>query len=246
MMRTYLRTSLLVGAFVLVAQTASAQIVQSVHLGMGVFFPRGESSRAIGDVLYEDLNTFDPLLFRISDFRNVTFFGEWNFAVNERIEVSGGVGYYTKNVQSIYRDTVNGHFTETTADDTEIEQTLSLRTVPVTAIVRFLPVGRASSFQPYIGAGVGVIPFRYAEDGEFVDTTDGTIFPDRYVATGTAVGPVIVFGMRIPINGDIYGITTEWRYQWATGNTGGTAAGFLSDKIDLSGGNLNFGFLMRF
>ena len=55
------------------------------------------------------------------------------------------MGYYNKSVPSRYRDIVNGHFTDTTADDTDIEQTISLRMVPITGIVRFLPFGRASS-----------------------------------------------------------------------------------------------------
>jgi hypothetical protein len=246
MMRRSSRTGILWLAMLLVAAPASAQIVQSLHLGAGIFFPRGEGGRASGDVLVEDLITTDPFLFKVSDFRGVSFFGEWNFGLTPRMEVSAGVGYYTKTVTSIYRDLVNGHFTETTADDTEIAQDLSLRMVPFTGIVRFMPVGSAASFQPFVGAGVAVVPFRYSEVGEFVDTTDGTVFPDRYISTRTAVGPVISLGFRIPISGDIYAISTEWRYQWVTGDTGGTAAGFLSDKIDLSGGNLNFGFLIRF
>jgi hypothetical protein len=261
MVRRSGRTGLLVLAAMLLAAPASAQIVQSIQIGGGYFWPRGFESRVSGDVLVENLITADPLEFLTEDclnrtssctkaFRNWTVSGEWNFAFGDRIEVSGGVGYYGKNVPSRYRDTVNGHFTETTADDTDIEQTISLRTVPITGIVRFLPVGRASSFQPYVGAGVAVIPFRYSEVGEFVDTTDGTIFPQKYVATGTGVGPVIVFGMRVPVKGDIYGFTTEWRHQWATGNISGLDEfgnpKFLSDKIDLGGGTLNFGFLMRF
>jgi hypothetical protein len=246
MMRTSGRTGMLWLAAVLVAAPASAQIVQSLHVGAGIFFPRGEGGRASGDVLVEDLITADPFLFKVSDFRGVSFFGEWNFAFNNRIELSAGVGYYTKTVPSIYRDLVNGHFTLETFDDTEIAQELSLRMVPFTGIVRFTPVGSAASFQPFVGAGVAIVPFRYSEIGEFVDTTDGTVFPDRYIANKTAVGPVISLGLRIPIGGDIYAITTEWRYQWVTGDTGGNAAGFLSDKIDLSGGNLNFGFMIRF
>jgi hypothetical protein len=190
------------------------------------------------------------LLFNLSDFRGVSFFGEWNFGVMKRMEVSAGIGYYTKTVPSIYRDLVNGHFTETTADDTEIAQDLSMRMMPITGIVRFTPFGTASSVQPFVGAGVAVVPFRYREVGEFVDTTDGTVFPARYTETGTAVGPVISLGVRIPLKGDIYAITTEWRYQWVVGDITGLDENgnpkFLTDKIDLSGGNLNFGFLIRF
>ena len=246
MTRTFIRASLLVGAFTLVAHTASAQIVQSLNVNFGAFLPRGFDSRPAGDVLVADLTTGQPLLFDIGEFKGWTISGEWNVALNNRIEVSGGVGYYNQKVNSLYRDLVNGHFTEDTSDDTEIEQRLSLRMVPLTAVVRFLPVGGASTFQPYVGAGVAVIPFRYSEVGDFVDTSDGAVFPARYITSGTAVGPVILGGLRMPLGGDIYSLTFEGRYQWASGDTGGTAAEFLGDKIDLSGGTVNFGFLVRF
>ncbi len=260
-------TSVLVLAAVLVAIPASAQIVQSIQLGGGYFWPRGFDSRVVGgsvregDVLVENLVTTDPFEYLTDDcfnqtsacikaFRSWIISGEWNLAFGDRIEVSAGVSYYNKSVASRYRDLVNGHFTETTADDTDIEQTLSLRMVPITAIVRFLPFGRPTSFQPYVGVGVGVIPFRYSEVGDFVDATDGEIFPARYIETGTGVGPVLVGGFRIPIKGDIFALTTEYRYQWATGDiTGFDEFGepkFLTDKIDLGGGTLNFGFLIRF
>ena len=261
MLRRFGKTSLLVVAALLLAAPASAQIVQSIQLGAGYFWPRGFESRVSGDVLVEDLTTADPLQFLTEDclnrtsscikaFRSWMISGEWNFGFSDRIEVSAGLGYYSKSVPSRYRDTVNGHFTETTADDTDIEQTIALRMVPITGIVRFLPVGRPSSFQPYVGAGIAVIPFRYREIGDFVDSTDGTIFPADYIETGTAFGPVLVGGMRIPISGDIYALTIEGRYHWATGDISGLDENgqpkFLTDKIDLGGGSINFGFLIRF
>ena len=261
MLRRFGRTSLLVVAALLLAAPASAQIVQSIQLSGGYFLPRGFESRISGDVVIENLTTGDPLEFLTDDcltrtsgcikaFRSWTIAGEWNFGFGDRLEVSAGLGYYTKSVPSRYRDTVNGHFTDTTLDDTDIEQTISLRAVPITGIVRFLPVGRASSFQPYVGAGIAVIPFRYSEIGDFVDSSDGTIFPARYIESSTAIGPVLVGGLRLPINGDIYAVTLEGRYQWATGDIAGLDENgqpkFLTDKIDLGGGSITFGFLIRF
>jgi hypothetical protein len=52
--------------------------------------------------------------------------------------------------------------------------------------------------------------------------------------------------VRFPINGDIWGFSAEWRYQAGSGKTGGVPNGFLADKIDLGGSNLNFGVLLRF
>ncbi len=118
--------------------------------------------------------------------------------------------------------------------------------MPITGVVRFLPFGGQANVQPYIGVGVGAFNFRYSESGQFVDPSDFSVFTHSYTATGTAVGPVVLGGVRIPIKGDIYGFSTEYRYQWVSGDTGGIAKGFLGDKIDLSGGTLNFAFLIRF
>jgi hypothetical protein len=239
-MRLLTRATGLLALSLFIATPAAAQVVQSLHLGVGVFSPRGFDSRVDGDVLVEDLTSFEPLLFGIEDFRNASFFGEWQVAFGERVEVAAGLGYYGETVPSLYRDLVDG------VDGGEIEQDLKLRIVPVTGVVRFMPFGRAGDFQPYVGAGVGAFNWRYIEDGEFVDTFDYSIFEDRFEASGTQIGPIALGGVRIPIQGDIYGLTLEYRYQFLSGDTGGLDAGFLGDKIDLSGGTFNFGFLVRF
>jgi hypothetical protein len=128
----------------------------------------------------------------------------------------------------------------------EIEQKLGLRVAPMTAVVRFLPFGNARTVQPYVGAGVGLFNFRYSEQGRFVDPETLDIFEEAFTAKGTVPGGVVLGGLRVPLGGDIYGLTIEGRYQFATGETGGIEEGFLDEKIDLGGFNLNFGFLVRF
>ena len=226
-------------AAALVAAPASAQIVQSVHVGFGGFFPRGFDSRDPADTLVADLSAAEPLDFQISQFKAAQIFGEWCVQFGSHIEFGAGVGYYSDHVPSVYKNLVN-------SDGSEIRQDLRLRIVPVTGVVRFLPFGTASTVQPYLGVGVGALRFRYSESGQFVDTTDNSVFTDRFIATGTSTGPVVLGGLRMPVGGDIYALTMEWRYQFGVGNTGGLPAGFLGDKIDLGGGNFNLGFLVRF
>ena len=244
------------GAFILFAATvfaaapasASAQVVQSLHLGGGFFSPKGFDSRAEGDVLvrdafgeflpfYPDLS--DALVFDVSDFRGGQVFGEWNVAFGNHVEVGAGVGFYRRSVPTVYFDLVDEF-------GGEIEQTLRLQVVPLTAVVRFLPFGRAGDLQPYVGAGVGLFNFRYSEFGRFVDPDTLDIYEDRFTTTGSAPGAVVLGGLRIPLGGDIYGLTLEGRYHIATGDTGGIDAGFLDEKIDLGGGQFNIGFLVRF
>lgn len=241
MVRTVARTSGIWLAAVLLAAPASAQVIQSLNVGVGLFNPRGYDGRAEGDVLVQDLDGAYALAFKVGDFRGGQIFGEWNVAFGRHVEVGAGVGYFSRNVPSVYRDWTD--FRD--GVEVEIEQDLKLRIIPISGVVRFLPFGRPGSFQPYIGVGVAALNWRYSETGEFVDGADNSVFRARYIGTGTTPGPLVLGGFRMPINGDIYGLTFEWRYQFGTG-TLPQDVDFLSDKIDLSGGHVNFGFLVRF
>lgn len=233
--RAITRTLLVGGLMTAVAAPAAAQAVHSLHLGAGLFSPKALDGRSADDVWVENLNT---LSFDTKDFRGPTVHGEWTITFNERVEVGLGAGYYQRTAPSVYRDYVN-------INGNEIEQDLKLRVIPITGVVRFLPFGRAGRVQPYVGAGVSALRFRYSEVGEFVDFFDNfAVFRDRYIADGTAVGGVVLGGLRLPINGDIYALNTEVRYQFGEGDLGDN--GFLTQKIDLSGLNVTVGFQIRF
>lgn len=230
------------------AAPASAQVVQSLQFGVGVFAPKGFDSRVDGDVLVRDAfgewlparpDLSDALAFEMADFRGAQTFGEWNVAFGNHIEVGAGIGYYKRSVPTVYYDLVD-------EQGRDIEQTLRLRITPVTGVVRFLPFGRAGSVQPYVGAGAGLFNYRYSESGRFVDPETLDIFADTFTATGWAPGGVVLGGLRLPLGGDVYGLSLEGRYQFAVGETGGIDAGFLDEKIDLGGFGFNVGFLIRF
>jgi hypothetical protein len=230
----------------MLASPASAQVVQSIQVGGGWFFPRGEDSRVVGDVLVANLTNkgtipgySDALLFDIGDFRSGNVVGEWNVTFGDRVEIGASLGYSSQSVPSVYQDFEN-------ANGFEIRQELKLRIVPVMGIVRFMPFGRAGTVQPYVGAGLGALNFRYSEAGEFVDPSNLDIFEARYTATGTTLGTALLGGVKLPLGGDIYGLNIEYRYQFGSGNTGGASNGFLDEKIDLSGGTFNFTFQVRF
>ena len=239
MLRTPLRIAGLLVVLALVSTPASAQIVQSVQFGFGGFFPKGEAARHNQDVLVADLQDEYALLFKVNEFRSGHVFGEYMLGFGNHLEVALGAGFYSGSTRSLYRDYQDD------ADGSEIEQDLNLRVAPVTGLVRFL-AGRPGSVQPYFGVGVSALRFRYSEIGEFIDPQDGSLYSARYIANGTAVGPTFLAGVRVPVKGDIWGVSFEWRYQGGVGKTGGIDAGFLGDKIDLSGNNLNFGVLLRF
>jgi hypothetical protein len=258
LMQLRIRIASFVIAALTMAGPASAQIVQSVSGGIGGFFwPRGGScpgkgmnpcidSRVNGDIWIEDLFPVNgpdfALAFEIGDFKGVNFFGEYLLGLGNHIEFGAGLNYYQRTVHSIYLNTVNE-----LPDGTRIEipQDLKLRMLPISGFVRFLAFS-PGSVQPYIGGGIAAINFKYSEIGEFVDPTDYLVFPEDYRKSGTALGGLFMLGVKIPVGGDIYAITTEYRHQWGSGDLTGVDPAFPAPKIDLGGGYLNFGFQIRF
>jgi len=215
--------------------TPVATAQQSINFYVGGFNPRGEDGRSSQDVL---VNNLDFLAFHIKDFNAATVGAEWLAGLGGNFEAGLGVGFSTRSVPTVYLDFQN-------ANGTEIEQSLKLRVVPFTATVRFLPMGRHNGIEPYIGGGVGVFSFRYSETGEFL-ATDSSIFRGNFVGSGSATGPVILGGVRVPIG--LVGIGGELRYQSAEGKLP-TDQGFAGSSkgtptIDLGG--ITYAFMVNF
>lgn len=229
-----------IGSFAVVAVMAGAggaqaQVTQSVNLGAGYFMARGEESRHADDVLLEDLQS---LAFEVKDFNGGLLQGEWLIGFGDRVEFGLGAGFYQRTVPSVYANFVD-------SDGSEIEQDLKLRIVPITGTVKFLPFGRAGDFQPYVGGGAALLNWKYSEVGEFVDFTDGAIFRDQYVASGSTVAPIVFGGLRVPISGDVFAFNGEVRWQGGKGDLGADS-GLLTDTIDLGGISLIGSVQIRF
>jgi opacity protein-like surface antigen len=224
------------GLFLLAAPAAAQQ---QISLNIGYFAARGAEGRVAGDTIVENLFADYPfaLGYQVSDFDNVTFGGEWLFPLGKFLEGGVGVNYYQKTVPSFYLDLVDD------ATGNDITQDLRLRTVPITATIRFLPLGRRAPVQPYIGAGVGIIPWNYSENGDFADPSFQT-FTWEYKDSGTAVGPVIFGGVRVPVS-RAFSLGGEIRYQQADSELD-PSVGFQGTRIDLGGITYQANFIVRF
>lgn len=209
-------------AGLLSADIASAQ-QQSLNLSLGYFAVRGEDARVTGDALVENRSLY---LFDFNDFNSVSLNAEYLFDVGEYLEAGAGVGLTSRGVDTIYDDYVR-------PDGSEIEQQLKLRIVPISLTARLLPLGRSGLFQPYVGGGVGIYNWRYSETGDFIDFSvpGRTVFRDSYSQSGTSIGPVAIFGARVPLGNVTIG--GELRYQKAEGDL--DERDFLGPKIDLGG-----------
>lgn len=213
------------------AGTAHAQ-QQTVNFTIGYFAPHGEDARTAGDVLVANRNF---LLFNIDDFDTGSVGGEWLFPVGEFLEGGIGVSFSRRTVPTFYRDFQAN-------DGTEIVSDMRLRTVPTTFSLRLLPLGHHNGFQPYIGAGLAVIAWRYSETGDFIDfNNNNAVFRDSFVNTGADVGPVVIGGIRGASR--TFSAGFEVRYQSAEGTLDSSFAG---PKIDLGGWTYNGTFGFRF
>jgi hypothetical protein len=218
-------------AAVMTPSIASAQ--QSLNFSIGGFVPRGEDGRSSTDVLVRNR---DFLAFDIKDFNGTTVGAEWLTGLGNKLEAGLGAGYYARTVPTLYLDFINDN-------GTDIEQDIKLRVVPFSATVRFLPMGHNNhGIEPYIGAGVGVLAWRYSETGQFL-ATDSSIFRANFVTKGSAAGPVILGGIRVPVG--TWGLGFEARHQSAEGKIPADQD-FAGTTIDLGGFTYNFTVHVRF
>jgi len=235
-------TMCLLVAVVVVAAADNAAAQQTLNFNIGYFAVKGEDARVGAgcsncgtdvDVL---LANSDFLTFDLGDFNGASVGGEWLVPLGQFVEAGAGVSFYRRTVPSVYTNYVapNGN---------EVDQELRLRMVPFDFSVRVLPLGQRSPLQPYFGAGLTVVNWRYSEFGQFIDFSNGgrTIFTDEFVADGTSTGPVVLGGVRFADGG--LSVGGEVRYRAAEGTVGESFAG---SKIDLGGwtyqGTIGFRF----
>jgi len=215
----------------LVFNTKPAQAQQTFNVSIGYFTVRGEDARVDGDVLNANRNFLD---FETKDFNGPSIGGEWLFPIGNYIEAGAGLSFTRRTVPTVYSRLVN-------ANGSEIDQDLKLRMMPVALTFRVLPLGQNRGFQPYLGGGLDLIAWRYAESGQFVDTRTQAIFNNSYVESGTATGPVALGGIRFA--GDVLASGFEIRYQAAEADL---PAPFAGPKIDLGGWSYLFTIGARF
>ena len=223
---------LAVVAVVLMPAPAAAQ--QTINFSFGGFSPRSEDARDANDVLVQDRSFLD---FNVGDLSGVTVGGEWLIGLGEHFDAGLGVGFFQRSTLAADR------FSEFDVTGDPILADLKLRVVPFNATFRWLPLGRHSGVQPYVGGGVGVFGWRYSETGDFVASDNVTIIHGNFVGSGSATGPVVLGGVRVPVGS--WSIGGELNYQAAEGNLPSNQ-GFAGSTIDLGGLTYAFTFGVRF
>jgi hypothetical protein len=228
MMRRVLLSLSVIGLITGFVVTPAASAQQSINASVGAFIPNSINNRNTDDVLFQD---FQFLTFNPRDFNGATANVEYLVGLSDLFDAGLGVGIYSRSATAYDSFYVQ-------PNGANIVSQLALRVVPFTATFRYLPLGHHDAFVPYIGAGVGIFRWRYTESGDFADSS-GNITNGTFPATGTAVGPVILGGIRFPVGHKGSGFGFEIKYQNAQGNLP-SDQGFAGSKIDLTGFNYLF------
>jgi len=204
----------------------------------GVYVPRGDS----------DIYTFneEQLTLDGNSFISGLFGMDVGWSLNDRIDLVFGFEYSSASPLSEFRDWVDEF-------DLPITQQSRLRTVPLTASVRVNLVERGRSVGnyawipsgavPYVGAGAGIMWWRYEQFGDFVDFTDLSIFTDYFQTEGWDPELHVFGGVDVSIS-PRFALNFEARYGWAEGDLAPAFVGF--QPIDLAGFRVTGGASFRF
>jgi len=207
---------------------------QTIDFFVGGFVPRGLDSRGIDDVLFQDAQFLD---FRMKDFRGPTAGAEYLVGLGDFFDAGASVAVYSASALA-----VDAFYTFPSGADVQSE--LRLRVIPITATFRYLPLGHHDAIEPYVGAGVGIMNWRYTETGDFV-ALDRTIINGTFEHSETTVGPVILGGVRVPVGRMRLG--GEIRYQGGKGDLPtDPVTGFSAPTVNLGGFNYLFTVGVRF
>ena len=134
----------------------------------------------------------------------------------------------------------------------EIEQSTTLRRVPVTGNLKLFlaPRGRSvgrlayipSKVVPWIGVGGGAMWYHLEQSGDFINTTSGAVFNDKFQDNGW--GPALqgMGGVDVSLTPRV-ALTGDARYVWSKATMGTDFQGY--DKIDLSGVSVALGVTFR-
>lgn len=166
--------------------------------------------------------------------------------IGERTDLVLGVASSGRGRRSEFRDWVDGA-------DQPIEQTTRFVRTPVGATLRYhlLPRGRTISalswipapVVPWIGAGGGVMNYRFEQVGDFIDFETSEVFFDRYTAKGWTPFAQGAAGAGWTVAPRLL-LSAEARYVWGRGDLGRDFVGF--ERLDLSGVSTTLGLTIRF
>ncbi|MEZ4416195.1 MAG: hypothetical protein R3E10_10660 [Gemmatimonadota bacterium] len=209
-----------------------------------IAFKAGYAMPTAGSQIFDFVS--DELTLSKRDFNAPWFEGEIGVRVSDRVDVLFDVAYSRSERDSEFRD-----WTDT--NDLPIEQRTMFRRVPVSLGFKYYlgDTGRRISslawvpakWTPYVGAGAGIIWYRFSQVGDFVDFETLDIFVDNFISEGHSGTVHALAGVDYSLSARA-ALTGEARYQYAKGPMGADFVDF--DDLDLAGFQVTAGLKFRF
>jgi len=240
----------------LLAMAMGAPAVASAQVGRGDGFlfrePRSTLTVSGGLALpsaRSDLFTYttSQLTLDRADFGAAAFAVDLSFAVTERTDVVVGISPSSSRTASEFRDWVD-------TNDQPIEQVTTLARSPFTVSARYhlAPRGRRvgtiawipTRVVPFVGAGAGVMKYRFEQDGDFIDTETLNVFSDRLRASGWAWVGQVSAGAHLTLTPRLM-LSGEMRYLRGSADAERPNRDYVGYRLDLSGMTTLVGFTIR-
>ena len=190
--------------------------------------------------------TTDRLTLNRRDFSSPSGDVDLAFNINAQTQIVTTASLAMTSKRSEFR-----HFIDN--NNLPIEQTTNFARVPLTiGLRRYLTsTGRSigkfawipSRFAPYIGAGGGVMYYRFRQSGDWVDFNTLDVFSDKYESDGWAGTANAETGIDYSLSAR-FALTGEARYVWAKAPLSQDFSGFQS--LDLSGFSTSIGVTIRY
>jgi hypothetical protein len=179
------------------------------------------------------------------DFSSAKFGSNLAIRLSPSNDIVFDVSYANVSRRSEFRDWVD-------QNNLPIEQTTSLRRIPITLSVKhylaprgrsigrfaWIPAARAT----YVGAGAGFMEYRFHQVGDFVDFQTLNVFHDEFESKAWTPELHALAGVDLALSRIIV-LTGEARYTWAKAPMSRDFVGF--NRIDLSGISVTAGFSLR-
>jgi len=194
-----------------------------------------------------DIYTFvtDQLTLNRNDFSSATVGTNFAFRMSPASDIVVDFSYSHASQGSEFRKWVDNN-------DQPIEQTTSLRRIPITLGLRHYLTSRGRSigrfaYIParralYIGVGGGMMEYKFSQTGDFIDFETLQVFSDTYTSQGWTPTAHANAGLDIMV-GSWTLLNLEARYTWAQAPMSSDYQGF--NQIDLSGLALTAGLSLR-
>lgn len=180
------------------------------------------------------------------DFNAASIAGDLGFRVTGPVDLVLSVAHARRSVDSESRDWVD-------QDGLPITQRTTFYTTPLTAAARVYLTSRGrqigrfvwipARFQPYVGAGAGMVHYSLEQSGSFVDSQDSSIFDDQLRSEGWAPLGLVMAGVDYTLIPRV-GLNADVRYLHGNGHLRRDFVEF-TDGIDLSGVQFSLGLQFR-